>query len=335
VKDNLRDHPVFICGHPKSGTSLVRSLLDSHPELVVYPEETMFFRRYLPKAQGLSLEQKLDLADKFLIHMFEWNQIDPPVHQAGFLDRDYLDISFEAISLAMRQIVAEEYRQDGDILSAAVLAFGKVSGQIGEHAVRWVEKTPFNEYYVKQILGWWPDALLLHVVRDPRDNFVSYKRKHPEWSARTFAESWSRSTQSGLAWQAKLGPDRYRVLHYEQLIESPEGVLREICEFLGINDHPTLKMPTRNGKDWGGNSMFAEQFKHISASPVGRWKKTLGADDLVLLEGLARAPIRQMGYELSGTKLTDARPGVLWQLAKASLSHLIRGQRRRPVEGYR
>jgi hypothetical protein len=44
----LRDHPVFICGHPKAGTSLVRSILDSHPQLIVYPEETVFFRRYLP-----------------------------------------------------------------------------------------------------------------------------------------------------------------------------------------------------------------------------------------------------------------------------------------------
>jgi len=39
----LRDHPVFLGGHPKSGTSLLRALLDSHPQLVVYPEESGFF----------------------------------------------------------------------------------------------------------------------------------------------------------------------------------------------------------------------------------------------------------------------------------------------------
>ena len=50
----LRDSPVFIAGHPRSGTSLLRSVLDSHPELVAYPEETSFFRRYLPKAAGKS-----------------------------------------------------------------------------------------------------------------------------------------------------------------------------------------------------------------------------------------------------------------------------------------
>jgi hypothetical protein len=324
MDENLRNRPVFICGHPKSGTSLVRSLLDSHPQLVVYPEEAVFFRRYLPKAEGLALEKKLALADQFLIHMFAWNQTNPPAHQAGFLDRDYADISFEAVSQAMRQYVAELYRHDGDILSAAVLAFGKVSGQLNDQTLRWVEKTPYNEYYVELIANWWPDALFLHIVRDPRDNFVSYQRKHPEWSSRTFAESWSRSTETGLAYQRRYGADRYRVLRYEQLVQSPEENLRVICGFLGIDDHPTLKMPTRNGRPWGGNSMFAQQFKQISAEPGGRWKKSMGIDDLVLIEGLTRSSMRRLGYEVSGARLTEARPAVIWQLVKASLSHLIR-----------
>jgi hypothetical protein len=327
MDNNLRNRPVFVCGHPKSGTSLVRSLLDSHPQLVVYPEETMFFRRYLPKAQGLGLEEKLALADQFLIHIFEWNQTDPPAHQAGFLDRDYSDISLDAVSRAMRQFVDEQYRHDGDILSAAILAFGKISGQLNENTVRWVEKTPFTEYYVEQILSWWPDALFIQVVRDPRDNFVSYQRKHTDWSARTFAESWTRSTQSGLDSQKKYGAEQYWVLRYEQLIQSPDDVIRALCKFVGISDHPTLKMPTRNSKAWGGNSMFGEQFKQISSSPGGRWKGSMSVDDLVLIEGLARSCMRSMNYELSGVRLTEAHPGAIWQLLKAFLSHLIKNRR--------
>ncbi len=321
---NLRDRPVFVCGHPKSGTSLVRSLLDSHPELVVYPEETLFFRRYLPKAQGQSLERKLSLADEYLIHFFEWNLKNPPAHQMGFLDRDYSDISMDAVRRTMRQYVTEGYRHDGDILSAAVLAFGKVSGQLGENSVRWVEKTPLHEYYAEQIFTWWPEALFIQVVRDPRDNYVSYGRKHKDWTARTFAESWSHSTSTGLAWQASCGPDRYRMLRYETLISSPAEVLADLCHFLGISDHPTLKSPTRNGKPWEGNSMFSEQFSQISSSPGGRWKKSMSADDLVILEGLARKPMLQMGYALSGTRLIDANPGAVWQLARASLRRWLR-----------
>ena len=64
--NNIREKPVFICGHPKSGTSLLRSMLDNHPELIVYPEETYFFRKFLPMSQMLSLKEQLDLAEEHL-----------------------------------------------------------------------------------------------------------------------------------------------------------------------------------------------------------------------------------------------------------------------------
>src|SRR5512143_2699433 len=125
----LRDSPVFIAGHPKSGTSLLRSVLDSHPELVAYPEETSFFRRYLPKAAGKTLLEKTVLSDRLLTHIFEWNQAHPPAHQAGFPDRDYSHIPAAQVRRAVNDLVSERFRNDGDMLSAVVLAYGKVAGQ--------------------------------------------------------------------------------------------------------------------------------------------------------------------------------------------------------------
>ena len=81
--------PIFICGHPKAGTSLLTSLLDGHPDLVVYPEETLFFRRFLPAIEGKSDDEKLALADELLIHFFQWNLENPPEHQKDYPDRDY------------------------------------------------------------------------------------------------------------------------------------------------------------------------------------------------------------------------------------------------------
>jgi hypothetical protein len=328
MHNGLSDRPVFICGHPKSGTSLVRSLLDSHPQLVVYPEETLFFRRFLPQARGLGLDEKLALADRLLIHLFEWNLIDPPPHQAGMLDRDYTDVSYEAVRQAMRDRIAEQYRHDGDLLCAAVLAFGEVSGQLTERTTRWAEKTPYTEHAAEQILTWWPEALFIHVVRDPRDNYLSYRRKHPEWSPATFGVSWSRSTRAGLTHQKAYGRGRYWVLRYEQLTHSPEETLEAMRQFVGIADHPILRTPTRNGKAWRGNSMFGEQFQEISAASSGRWTKSMSADDLAVLEGLARRPMLEMGYEPSGARLTHASPGAVWRYAKTSLKQkLIRDRR--------
>jgi hypothetical protein len=311
VNPQLRDRPVFICGHPKSGTSLLRSLLDGHPELLVYPEETSFFRRYLPKAQGKSLEEQLALADEYLIHIFTWNQDAPPPSQAGFPDRDYSDVSFEQVHQAMRQLVHEGYRHDGDLLFAALAAYGQVRGCLSNQTLRWVEKTPYNERYVKHILAWWPEALFIHVIRDPRDNFASYQRKHPQWTTESFARSWRDSASEGLVYQDSLEPytspiphplfpSKYWVLRYEDLLQQPEECLRQMCQFLGIQDHPTLRNPTRNGKPWGGNSMFGERFNKIDTSPLGRWKESLTAQEILLIDWIAADAMRRLDYPPSG-----------------------------------
>lgn len=315
----LRDSPIFIAGHPKSGTSLLRSLLDSHPELITYPEETNFFRTYLPKTSGASLQEKLALSDRYLTHIFEWNQKDPPAHQQDYPDRDYSDIPVEQVRQATRQFVAERFLHDGDMLSAVILACGKVMGQLTSQSHYWVEKTPYNERFASQIYAWWPDAKIVHTIRDPRDNFASYHQKHMEWSAESFAMNWMQSTQAGLKNHDRYGSERYLLLRFEDLTSKPEAKLSELCHFLGINDHPSLRQPVRGGKPWGGNSMFADQFTSISASPVGRWTQSLKAAEVASLELIAGPIMRQLGYQPSAS-LPSLNPQTHRHLIRRLLS---------------
>lgn len=326
MNQSLRDRPVFICGHPKSGTSLLRSLLDSHPELLVYPEETVFFRRFLPKSQGRSLEEKLVLADELLLHIFSWNQISPPPSQANFPDRDYSDVPFLKVRQAYRQLVAEGVRHDGDLLFYALASYGEVTGYLNEETHRWVEKTPYNERFVSQILNWWPFALFIHVIRDPRDNFATYKRKHPEWSVEAFARSWRDSALEGLQLQTKLGEDRYWVMRYEDFLLQSEVYIDKLCKFLSIRDHPTLRTPTRNGKEWGGNSMFGERFQGIDTSPIGRWKHSLPTIDVLLTESIALKAMRTLKYPASGLGIKGVDRRNLPRLLKAYVATRILGK---------
>jgi hypothetical protein len=300
---DLRDRPVFICGHPKSGTSLLRALLDGHPQLLVYPEETVFFRRYLPEAQGCTLEQRLRIAEQRLIHIFTWNQADPPPSQAGFPDRDYSSVSFEAVKAALERIVRAGLRHDGDMLSAAMLTFGEATGQNLAEKRGWVEKTPFNERYARQIYTWWPEARCLHLLRDPRDNYASYQRKHPDWTPEIFAFSWEDSTRLGEENQRRYGASRYWLRRYEDLVQDPEKFLTEMCAFLGIDDDPVLRVPTRNGVDWEGNSMFHERFQGISGAAIDRWRKTLSETETQKIVAITRNAMQQYGYPLQPVSL--------------------------------
>ncbi len=313
MSEDLRDRPVFICGHPKSGTSLLRALLDSHPQLVVYPEETVFFREFLPGAADQQREALLHRAEDRLIHIFAWNQTSPPAHQRGFPDRDYTQISYEAVREALqRRLGQRDYRHPGDVLSAAVLAFGEVSGQLTDRSHSWVEKSPYNEQYVREICGWWPAARFLHIVRDPRDNYLSYRRKHPEWRVETLAYSWTRSTRQGLENRRLLGEDRYLLIGYEDLVGKFAATMAGIRRFLGIDDDPRLAIPTRAGVHWGGNSMFEMAFKGISQKSVGRWKNALPAIDAGVIQTMAGSEMRELGYETGAGVPLQAR----WRAAR-------------------
>ncbi|MBN1147674.1 MAG: sulfotransferase [Anaerolineales bacterium] len=295
---DLRDRPVFICGHPKSGTSLVRAIFDSHPQLVVYPEETIFFRRFLPRSVGLDVEAQLELAEQTILHIFEWNSQAPPSSQEGFPDRDYSAIAYEEVRRAMRELVEQTYRHPGDILSAAALAYGRVSGQSGKW---WVEKSPYNEYYSEQIFTWWPEARCVHVLRDPRDNYLSYRRKHPDWSAEFFAANWRRSARAGVQNQRHYGAQRYRLLRYEDLTCAPEESLEQLAGYLEIDWDISLASPTRAGEGWAGNSMFADQFQGISAAPVARWKEQLSPQEAAVIERMAKPLLEHFGYPTTST----------------------------------
>lgn len=313
----LREHPIFICGHPKAGTSLLRAVFDSHPQLIVYPEETVFFRRFLPQAQGLDRQGQLDLAEKLLIHIFKWNRENPDPSQAGYPDRDYSAIAFDAVRRAMQQITESRWQHAGDTLSAAVLAFGQVSGQITPQTRCWIEKSPYNEYFAEQIFAWWPEARCIHILRDPRDNYVSYQRKHASWSAEFFAANWSRSTRTGMDNQQQFGAQRYLILRYEDLVGSPEIHLKQMVDFLGIDWDTSLTAPTRAGEQWQGNSMFSDQFQSISTAAVARWKDKLPPEEAAVIEIMARPLMQAWRYAPSADPTLKARWRALsWPLRR-------------------
>lgn len=298
----ISERPVFICGHPKSGSSLLRSLLDNHPQLIVYPEETLFFRRFLPKAEGKSRQEQLGLAEELLIHIFKWNVSNPPAHQEGYPDRDYQrTISFDQVRRNLRAITDKKLDHSGDILSAAVLAYGNAIGAVSDSMKWWIEKSPYNEYFFTQIIDWWPEARFIHLIRDPRDNYASYRRKHPEWNASFFVCNWLRSTKKGLQNQNIIGKERYWMLRYEDLTSQPEETIKNLGNFLSIDDHPTLRIPTRNGEAWKGNSMFTERFKQISSKPIGRWKTDLDSQDLYIIQKSCGSVMRKLNYEINNS----------------------------------
>jgi hypothetical protein len=324
----LRDRPVFICGHPKAGTTLLRNLLDSHPQLVVFPEETLFFRRFLRKAEGLDSQALIDLAEQELVAMFG-DHADLPTNPYGDSHQGYTDISVEKLKARLSTRTDQDgVRHPGDVLSALVLAFGDLVGYPVGQARWWVEKTPYNEQFTEQILKWWPNARFIHIVRDPCDNFASYQRKHRDWDAGFFASNWNRSTAAGMQNRRQLGPKKYLVMPYEHLAQSPEEKLAEICAFLEIADHPTLRQPTKRGQPWRGNSMFDDKFNAISAAAIGRWQSVLTREEAAVIQLTTRKYRRALGYRQESPKTIRAWFNSLYWRLHPVLYDLVKGPKK-------
>ena len=318
--DTLRDRPVIICGHPKSGTTLLRSLLDSHPQLVVYPDETFFFRGFLPEIKNLSPEEKISLAQRYLLHFFSKKDSSPTGSSSRSEDDEQKYIAFSKTCMLMQQqIKKNNLRHDGDLLSAIILAFGEVHHLLTDDTIYWVEKTPYNEHFTDYIFEWWPEARCIHVFRDPRDNYTAYHRKHHGLAVEQFARSWNTSLKAGLQNQNRYGENHYRLICYEDLTQKPEEILKEIVGFLGIRDDDILRKPTHNGIPWVGNSMFNDKFTEISSKPTGRWKLILNPGEVSTIEAVCGAQMKKMGYSIQGSvPLVTYLRLVKWNLKQAS-----------------
>jgi protein-tyrosine sulfotransferase len=170
---------------------------------------------------------------------------------------------------------------------------------------RWAEKTPLNVRYFGWVLERFPDARLIHVIRDGRDAVCSM-REHPDrrwvdgqWvkvpasrSIEKCARRWVEDTGAGLALS---GDPRYAEVRYEDLVLRPGETLERLCDFLAEPFDPAIvpqsasdaDHPPRTGPDAAGA---------VVTTSLGRWKRDLTAPEQATVERIAGARLAELGY---------------------------------------
>jgi hypothetical protein len=273
----IADTPVFICGHPRSGTTLLASLLDGHPQLSVFPEELNFFHHiYRRRDRGRAV----------------WSHSGFKIIAESPL---YADI--DRAELQSRVALLLSQGPDERALLKGLIAIWHDLRRLGTGQERhWVEKTPKSERWAGLLDRWFGGrAIFLHILRDPRDNFVAYRRSHPRVGPLGFANRWRYSAALGIRNAARL--PNYHLLRYEDLVLEPVAVMGRVAGLIGILPDPVLYTPTKNGRSWGGNSSEAVAFSGISASQVGKHRTQLSRGEISAIERLTGPYIAQFGYE--------------------------------------
>jgi hypothetical protein len=314
--------PIFICGFPKSGTTLLLALLDHHPELLAFPEETRFFKDIVGKSSRCNPDYVLSQSSVKKLGLGKFTMTSG--------QRDYSNIDFDEYEKHLRYSWDQRAQDERALLECIIGSYGHVTEQRGKKY--WVEKTPLNEKYLKKAVTLWPNMRAIYIIRDPRDNYCSYKKQRdrrflnrsnrimatqdlspdekkaqikkisPPLSLNEFIAYW---LESFTAWE------RFRRQHvqclqviYSNLVRSPESELLRICEFLGIDWDPILLKPTHNGMLWSGNSVHGERFSGISLSSLGRYKGLVENDEIRYLDSWLHPLINLNGWQIESNLIS-------------------------------
>ena len=258
--------PVFVFGAHRSGTTLVRDLLDHHPALSVLPAEGTMLTNFAWHLKRLEPDSWL----RFL--GCEWlRRLANPINQHPYwlLGRSSAEdspyVEFARALLAWWPLVRTRLGQRTTSWPLVAIALAYAHCTTGFRTARllerWVEKTPTNERFLARLMAEFPEARLLHVVRHPFAVYASSCQAvrnsgHPSRDESRILRQMRLSYREAASRSVRPASDSYLLVRYEDLLEDTACNVRRMASFLGIQPLPVMMQPTANGIPTPSNSSF-------------------------------------------------------------------------------
>jgi sulfotransferase family protein len=296
----LLQAPVFVVGYQKSGTTLLLNLLDGHPSLGVVPYlESKYFTRFVPEHGHLDPSAQIAALQEAWIHSLINPVGEPPFWLLG--EPTAPNDPYERFTAYLYWFAGRYPAQDLlAILATTVVAVRLDAGELEHEPDYWVEKTPMHELHADEILDVYSHAKFLHIVRDPRATVAALRRMEMAGDARASALEIRRTLEAARRTIERIGPGRYSIVSYEELVRDPERVMRGVAAFLDIEFTDILLTPTTAGRLVGANSAWPERRVRgtVHALSVDSWRGSLGrGEETIVLAETAQAA-NAIGYPL-------------------------------------
>jgi Sulfotransferase family len=267
--------PLFVVGCGRSGSTLLRLMLDAHPELAV-PGESHFIpelRRRHP------------------------DPIDVDEVTAALLRTPHFRHWKVAESAVWDRVRAIDMPSFADVIAAAFMANADEHGKS-----RWGDKTPIYVQHIPLLSRLWPDARFVHLIRDGRDVALSYLSLHwgpsTAWAA---GRKWRRDVHAGIRHGQPLGTSRYLEVRYEDLVRDPRATLETVTAFADLGfDERMLDPNARAGHETlapdAGRPFHARSEQPVR--PDARdWRTQMEPDAVRHFEAVAGDLLQDLGYE--------------------------------------
>lgn len=283
--------PIFIVGANRSGTTLLRLILNAHPRIAI-PDEVNYLNPWLVE----HWRDTADDADEFRVRA-EWcmgtlirPEILGDIHIPTLVDR-----------IVARSTVYDWRAPYQATLEAWAHHHGKA---------RWGEKTPGNLFYVDTLQAMFPEAQFIHLVRDPRAGVQSMQRTSFFVDDVVInALNRRKYLREGLRRDACMPSEQWMRVRYEDLLTVPERTVRALCDFLGeaftpamLNYHEDAErfMLPAAASDYNRSAR-----RPIDPGKVSAWRAHLRPADIAQVEAVCGREMKALGYRCDG-----ARPSV-------------------------
>lgn len=299
--------PVFVMGAPRSGTTLLRNLLDGHPALSVLPCEGNLLTQFRARLRRMTLCERVAFLGRTWIARLVHSDGVPPYWLLGRTaerDNPYVGFAQRAIAWAGVPCVTR-LGAPYDAFVAIVLAFAagtRTDGQL--RATRhWVEKSPLHELDISASVRLFPRARCVHVVRDPRAVLLSRRTLEANVGGRPdavgrFAREIGRSFELAIRNQRLIGAAQYGILRYEDFVTEPRAAAARLCAFLRIAHDAAVDRPTVTGQPVPANSSHAPPTAPPTAAAPPAVSPELTDQELRLLRRHAGPAAAALGYEI-------------------------------------
>lgn len=301
--------PIFIFGVPRSGTTLLRTILNCHPHIACGPEAP-WLANHLPQSV-MALQEMLISAPHGYCDGFQV----PPAKATARI-RELVDGLFTDFA-----------RQQGKI--------------------RWAHKTPDDSMFVAFFTGLFPDAKFIHLVRHPLDAALSntkvsaHRAGISEWHEQNILLEAGCAVKKNLfnsvlrwrRWNERIsrslaGVDHRRI-QYEDLVSQPLESFRALFAYLDEPFNPEIldyqKFPGIL-PDWEWGSADVKNAKAINSASVARWQRELSpaqATVLAALAGSTAAPVSLVAA--SSLAVADGKNPEDHELFRGGLDELAVG----------
>ncbi|MCH9670730.1 MAG: sulfotransferase [Gammaproteobacteria bacterium] len=284
----VTDSPIFIVGAARSGTTLLQYMVRSHPRISLPTGESHFIVPMLQRAAEFGDLSREENITRVLEAIYARHRY--------FLDDELHGVKFAVPSMA--SALVERGVTDMTSLIDGIFQVNAA----GEGKSRWGDKTPYYALHLERLLDAYPDAQVIHIVRDGRDCALSMLER--KFDLRIFniheaAEIWMQYVCAAREAGKKFGPERYFEFRYEDLTKDPETTMRAICAFLN-EEYSDETVNYRKAADSGDGPLKTPLLQQpVQSQNSEKWRSNMSSWDQRIFESVAGDVLIDSGYSLS------------------------------------